>query len=148
MSLRRFVLPLVLTLCFSLSAQQVPPQKPAQAVVPRLIRFSGVVKDVPASSVGITFSLHKSQEDKSSLWIETQTVPISADGKYTILLGATKAEGIPMDLFTSGEAQWLAVQVEGKPEQPRVLLVSVPVTSPPADGNCPPATLPLICAKE
>ena len=101
------------------------PAPVAQAVVPRLIRFSGQVKGT-SGTVGITFSLHKSQEDHAALWIETQSVPLDATGKYNVLLGATKAEGIPMDLFLSGEAQWLAIQVEGRPEQPRVLLVSVP----------------------
>lgn len=57
------------------------------AVVPRLIRFSGEVKGA-TGTVGITFSLHKSQQDSSSLWIETQNVKLDADGKYNILLGS------------------------------------------------------------
>jgi trimeric autotransporter adhesin len=106
-------------------SQQASNGVSTQALVPRLIRFSGQVKDA-SGSIGVTFSLHKSQDDHSALWIETQSVPLDANGKYQVLLGATEAEGIPMDLFLSGEAQWLAVQVEGKAEQPRVLLVSVP----------------------
>ena len=43
------------------------------------------------------------------------------------LLGAMHADGLPVDLFTSGEAHWLGIQVGTQPEQqPRVLLVSVP----------------------
>jgi hypothetical protein len=33
---------------------------------------------------------------------------------------------LPLELFTSGEARWLGIQVQGQPEQARVLLVSVP----------------------
>jgi hypothetical protein len=93
--------------------------------VPRWIRFSGQVSDA-TGTVGITFSLHKDQRDSEALWIETQNVRLTADGRYTVLLGATKADGVPMELFTSGDAQWLGVRVENQPEQPRVLLVSVP----------------------
>jgi hypothetical protein len=42
------------------------------------------------------------------------------------LLGANSANGVPAELFASGEARWLAAQVERQAEQPRVLLVSVP----------------------
>jgi hypothetical protein len=35
-------------------------------------------------------------------------------------------EGLPVDLFTSGEARWLGVSAGKLPEQPRTLLVSVP----------------------
>ena len=43
---------------------------------------------------------------------------------YTALLGSTKHEGLPADLFNSEQARWVGVQVQGQPEQPRVLLVS------------------------
>ncbi|WP_041855586.1 hypothetical protein [Candidatus Korobacter versatilis] len=75
---------------------------------------------------GITFTLHKGPEDKSQLWTETQNVKLDADGRYTVLLGATKPDGVPADLFISGEAQWLGIHIEDRPDQPRVLLVSVP----------------------
>ena len=48
------------------------------------------------------------------------------NGNYTALLRMYSANGVPAGLFTSGEARWLAVQVGQQPEQPRVLLVSVP----------------------
>jgi hypothetical protein len=35
-------------------------------------------------------------------------------------------EGLPVDLFAYGEACWLGVQPQGRSEQPRVMLVSVP----------------------
>ncbi|ABF41745.1 hypothetical protein Acid345_2744 [Candidatus Koribacter versatilis Ellin345] len=94
----------------------------SNAVVPRLIRFSGQVKGA-TGTVGITFSLHKSQQDSTSLWIETQNVKLDADGKYNVLLGSQKA--IPVELFSAAAAQWLSIHVENQAEQ-RVLLVSVP----------------------
>src|SRR5271157_5671288 len=33
---------------------------------------------------------------------------------------------MPLEAFSSGEAQWLGVQIQGQPAQARVLLVSVP----------------------
>ncbi len=119
----------VLALSFSLFlpafAEEVGSAASSQVIVPRLVRFSGQVKDA-TGTVGITFTLHKSQNDSTALWIETQNVQLDAAGKYTVLLGATKSEGLPVELFTSGEAQWLGIHVQGQPDQPRVLLVSVP----------------------
>ena len=56
-------------------------------------------------------------------------------GHYTILLGSTRAEGIPTDLFSTQEQSWLGVQVQGEVEQPRVLLVSVPYALKAADAE-------------
>ncbi|ABF41110.1 hypothetical protein Acid345_2109 [Candidatus Koribacter versatilis Ellin345] len=110
-------------------------QTPSPIVtVPKLIRFSGQLENNAAGTVGITFTLHKGQHDSDSLWIETQNVKLDSSGKYTVLLGATKADGVPMDLFTSGEAQWLGIRIEGQPEQ-RVLLVSVPYAMKAAEAE-------------
>jgi hypothetical protein len=76
--------------------------------------------------VGITFSLYQEQQGGSPLWVETRNVQADANGHYTALLGSASAEGMPLELFSSGEAQWLGVQIQGQPERARVLLVSVP----------------------
>ena len=100
--------------------------------VPRLVTFSGVVKDQAGKprtgTVGITFAIYKDQEGGSPLWLETQNVSLDEQGHYTVLLGSTKSDGLPLELFTSGEPRWLGLQVQlsGEVEQPRVLLVSVP----------------------
>jgi len=98
--------------------------------VPRLIKFSGVAQDETHKAitgvVGITFSLYKDQQGGSPLWVETQNVRADATGHYTAMLGSASAEGVPLELFSSGEAQWLGVQIQGQPAQARVLLVSVP----------------------
>ena len=102
----------------------------ASTDVPKLVRFSGKAMDddgKPLSgAVGVTFSLYKDQQGGSPLWVETQNVQADATGHYTALLGSASVEGVPLSLFSSGEAQWLGVQVQGQPAQPRVLLVSVP----------------------
>jgi len=116
---------LVALLCGFGNAQESSAVSATQVVVPRLIRFAGQAANA-TGTLGITFTLHKSQQDNTALWVETQNVKLDAAGKYTVLLGATKADGIPMELFTSGEAQWLGVHIQGQPEQPRVLMVSVP----------------------
>src|SRR5580698_3001066 len=111
------------------AAAAVEPQT-ADGNVPRIIRFSGVAQDEThnptTGAVGVTFSLYKDQQGGSPLWIETQNVQAGATGHYSALLGSASAEGVPLSLFSSGEAQWLGVQVQGQPAQPRVLLVSVP----------------------
>jgi len=100
------------------------------AEVPRLIKFSGTLLDAQdrpmAGPVGVTFALHAQQTGGAALWIETQNVTPDAHGNYTVLLGANSANGVPAELFASGEARWLEVQVERQVEQPRILLVSVP----------------------
>jgi hypothetical protein len=117
--------------------------------VPRLIRLSGVLKDsrgqpradLAGGVVGLTFALYKDPEGGAPFWLETQNVEVDRDGRYTVLLGATQAEGLPLELFASGEARWLGIQVQGevgiegqareqplvvREAEPRILLVSVP----------------------
>jgi hypothetical protein len=105
-------------------------QAPSPTVVPRLIKFSGTLLDAQqrplAGPVGVTFALYAQQAGGAALWLETQNVEPDAYGLYTVLLGVNSANGVPTELFVSGEARWLEVQVERQAAQPRVLLVSVP----------------------
>jgi len=109
--------------------------------VPRLVRFSGVVKDsagaVPSGDVTLTFSLDEQKNGGSPLWSETQTVQLSKDGRYTVLLGFASADGLPRDLFMTNRARWVAVQpgIAGMNELPRVLLVGVPYAIKAADAE-------------
>jgi hypothetical protein len=103
----------------------------ANAMVPRLIKFSGTLLDaqgkpIATGPVGVTFALYAEQTGGASLWLETQNVRPDENGYYSVLLGSETATGVPMELFATGEARWLGIQVERQPEQPRVLLVSVP----------------------
>ncbi|HTZ96168.1 MAG TPA: hypothetical protein VMB18_07210 [Terriglobales bacterium] len=108
-------------------------------VVPQLVNFSGKTTDVQGRPVtgiiGITFSIYDAQEGGAPLWMETQNVQPDAKGNYTVQLGATTLEGLPLDLFASGEARWLGVRINGGEEQPRVFLLSVPYALKAADAQ-------------
>ncbi|HET8666511.1 MAG TPA: hypothetical protein VFM10_00945 [Terriglobales bacterium] len=108
----------------------------ASVSVPRIVRFSGSLRQptVPGM-VGITFGLYKDERDGAPLWLETQNVAVDSNGGFTVLLGANHADGIPDDLFTSGDARWLGIRVDGEPEQERVALVSVPYALKAGDAN-------------
>src|SRR5437016_5808116 len=75
-----------------------------QAVVPRLMKFSGVLHDVAGKpligTIDVSFSLYSSEAGGSPLWFETQSVEADELGRYTVLLGAMHTEGLPIDLFT------------------------------------------------
>ena len=120
------------------------------SVVPRLIKFNGEVSPQTAQITGnkdnqgakaavitLTFSLYELQEGGSPLWSESQTVRLDQQGRYVVLLGATQADGLPLDVFTSGQALWLGVQPQlpGAVEQPRVLLVAVPYALKASDAD-------------
>ena len=125
-----FYLAVVMLTASLLAAQSSSSTSSSTTPVPRLIKFSGAVKDdqgrPKTGVVGVTFALYQDQDRGSPLWLETQNVQADSKGNYTALLGSTKSEGLPAELFASNEARWLGVQPEGQAEQPRVLLLSVP----------------------
>ncbi len=120
---------------------QIPRELVPALPVPRLVKFVGTFKDEQGKPrtgvVGVTFAVYKDQEGGGALWLETQNIELDEQGRYTVLLGATRNEGLPLELFTSGEPRWLGVQVQmpGEVEQPRVLLVSVPYALKAADAE-------------
>ncbi len=138
------VLQLVLLLGSSWALAQQSSVSPS---VPHLVKFSGSVKDLdgkPLTGItGLTFALYQSDLGGAPLWIETQNVSLDSTGHYSVMLGATKPEGVPADLFTSSEARWMGVQPDGQAEQPRVLLLSVPYALKAGDaatlGGLPPS---------
>ena len=128
----------------------------AAGTVPRLVKFAGEINPAPSgitqttqireseggknplrTVVGVTFSLYELQEGGSPLWSESQKVQVDEQGHYSVLLGATQPEGLPLDLFTSGKALWVGVQPQlpGQAEQPRVLLVAVPYSLKSSDAD-------------
>jgi hypothetical protein len=125
--------------CCALNAQSQAPSQAAMAIVPRLVNFSGRMADALGKAisgiVGVTFAIYKDQSEGAPLWMETQNAQADAKGNYTVQLGATKSEGLPLELFSSGEARWLGVRVNGGEEQPRVLLLSVPYALKAADAE-------------
>jgi len=120
---------------------QAPSELVPTLTVPRLIKFAGTLKDAQgkplSNTVGLTFAIYKDQEGGAPLWLETQNAQLEEQGHYSVLLGATKSEGLPLELFSSGEPRWLGVlvQLPGEVEAPRVLLVSVPYALKAADAD-------------
>src|SRR5579863_2286034 len=120
-------------------------------VVPSLVSFSGTLSSADhkplTGTVGVTFALYKDSEGGAPLWIETQNVQADKNGHYTVQLGAASSQGLPASVFASGEARWLGVQVQGREEQPRVLLLSVPYALKAGDaqtiGGLPPSAFVL-----
>ncbi len=132
----------------NLAVGQAQPANAASAVsVPRLIRYAGVARDLEGNhltgAIGVTFSLYAEQTGGAALWMETQNVQADAGGHYSVLLGSTKPDGLPSELFSSEQARWIGVQVGQQAEQPRALLVSAPYALKAGDaetlGGLPPS---------
>src|SRR6202034_1216345 len=136
-------------LMVSLTIAQTSPQ--TASALPRLMRFGGTVKDLdgePLSGVvNVTFVFYSEKTGGAPLWVETQNATADSNGHYTVLLGSSKPEGLPTELFTSEQARWVGVQVSGQSEQPRVLLVSAPYALKAGDaetiGGLPPSAFVL-----
>ncbi len=117
-------------------AQQTPTSAAASGsaqaatnAVPNLIRYSGTLQGeqgaaapLPAT-VGVTFAIYKQQDGGAPIWMETQNVTAEASGQFSVLLGGTTTEGVPAELFSDQAQRWLGVQIQGQPEQARVLLM-------------------------
>jgi hypothetical protein len=145
-----FVFATFLSTILSMSAQNSI-SSPGAAQVPPVIQFSDVARSEAGSplagTIQITFSLYNDSRGGEALWSETQSVTPDGSGHYSIYLGITKLNGVPTTLFTSGQAHWLGVQVQGQTEQPRVFLVSVPYAMKAGDaatvGGLPPSAFML-----
>ena len=128
----------VVLICVAMKAQNTVASS-SSAVVPRLVNFSGKATNDQGKTVtgivGITFSIYSAQQGGAPLWMETQSVTADAKGNYTVQLGATTSEGLPLSLFTSGDARWLGIRVQDGDEQSRVLLLSVPYALKAADSQ-------------
>jgi hypothetical protein len=150
--IRVFVCASLLLICQGLPALgQQSAATTASLNVPPLVKYSGVLTDVNGKPltgvVGVTFFLYKDSEGGAPLWMETQNVQPNKSGHYSVMLGSTTSQGLPVDLFVSGEARWLGVQPQGQSEQPRVLLLSVPYALKAGDaetvGGLPPSAFVL-----
>jgi trimeric autotransporter adhesin len=107
--------------CCTLSAQQAVPAA-ANAVVPPVIKYRGILTDVnnkPLTGImGVTFSLYKETQGGPALWVETQNVNPDKTGHQTVMLGSTTSQGLPSDVFASGEARWSGVQAQDRRNSP------------------------------
>ena len=139
-----FTLCLILELPWAAAQTTAAPTTPtpmaasAATAVPPMIPYSGTALDTRGNALTgedvVTFLIYKSEQGGEPLFAETQTVIRDRSGQYKVQLGASLSNGIPIDLFASGEARWLEVQIAGEQPQPRVLLVSVPYALKAADA--------------
>src|SRR5579872_2644430 len=93
--------------------------------VPRVVKYTAALPGAvstdsaggpAAGSAAMTFAVYTEQNGGTALWSETQTVSVDAAGKYSVLLGSNTAAGVPQEVFSTGEARWLGVQVAGQAE--------------------------------
>ena len=110
------------------SSAQTPIAASAPTAVPSLVPYTGTaaVAHDRSERETITFQIYKEENGGEPLWTESQSVQIDPTGHYKVQLGATNPHGLPTDLFATGEARWLEVEIAGETSQPRVLLASVP----------------------
>ncbi len=119
--------------------------------VPALVNYSGTLTGVDGKPLtgltGVTFYLYESSQGGAPLWMEVQNVQVNKAGHYSVTLGSTTSQGLPVSVFSSGEARWLGIQVQGQEEQPRVMLLAVPYALKAGDaqtiGGLPPSAFVL-----
>jgi hypothetical protein len=130
-----FVVAVFLSAAPALSAQDTQsgrshPQTVAS--VPRLIRITGSLTPASGRALAqvetITLRLYAQEASDTVLWEETQHVMPDADGRYSVLLGSTRPDGLPLEVFQSSEPRWVGTTIEGigEKEGPRLRFVSVP----------------------
>jgi len=95
------------------SSSSSRPQSSPSISVPRLINLNGLFRPADGQPVAgaetVTFAVYADESGGTPIWQETQQVTPDASGRYTVLLGATQADGVPLEVFASGEARWLGM---------------------------------------
>ena len=100
------------------AAQAVATAASSQAspTVPHVIRVTGVFAPANGRAASpvetVTFAIYADEKGGAPLWQETQYVTVGAGGQYAALLGATLPEGVPLDIFATGDARWLGRRFE------------------------------------
>jgi hypothetical protein len=109
--------------------------------VPHFIKLNGILKNPERLGlkevVAVRFVLYAEPTGGTPLWQEVQNLKVDDQGRYEAVLGGNTTNGIPINLFASGEPRWLSVQAvtPGSEEEPRILLASVPYALKAADAE-------------
>ena len=97
--------------------------------VPQMINYQGKVTDDQGNPLNgnydMIFSIYDALTGGNQLWSETQPEVSVENGIFSVLLGSTTPEGIPLGVF-NGEIRYLEVQVGSDLMTPRKEMVSVP----------------------
>jgi trimeric autotransporter adhesin len=116
-----------------------PAPSAGPASVPRLVQINAILKDASARPVAgvssVAFAIYSDEEGGAALWSETQNVLADPNGHFTVLLGAATSNGVPVELFGTGQSRWLGITIARQPEMPRILLASVPYALKAADAD-------------
>jgi len=129
---------LAAALALPAGAQSTGPDASAvasSASTANLVRWTGSLPEMAGRTVEVSFALYQDPAGGPALWNETQTVTVGAGGRYTVLLGATSAEGLPQTLFQASEARWIEANPIGKRQidaSGRDVVVEVANAMPPA----------------
>ncbi len=115
---------LALALCSLLLHGNVP----AEAAVPKLLTYQGILKDSSGSfltgTYSMTFRIYSAVTGGSSLWSETQSSVSATSGRFSVILGSVTANSL-----TFNQDYWLSVQVGSDAEMsPRQRLTSAGYT--------------------
>jgi hypothetical protein len=130
----------ILSLASVTVAAAQPPEPTTHTSFPRVIRITGTLPKpvgAPSPTETITFAIYAEETGGTPLWQETQTVIVDGTGAYTALLGSTVPDGLPLEIFTTYDARWLSIHLEGanEPDQSRVLIASVAYALRAADAD-------------
>ncbi len=135
----------ILSVCvLAVSAAPARGQSTTLTSMPLLMRVTSSFRPAdgqpPAPVETMTLSIYGEETGGVPLWQERQMVAVKRDGRFTLLMGSTRPDGLPLDLFASGDPLWLALHVErpGEGEPRRVQLVIVPpvLSASDARGRC------------
>ena len=125
-------LSLIAVLCAAhLMSGQVDTAAPSVTSIPTIVKFSGTIRGLDGNSLAVprtlTFSLYETQNASVAVWTETESVLLDSQGHYDAYLGSNSVEGgIPIQLFTSAQTQWIGVTPNDGIEGPRVPITTVP----------------------
>jgi hypothetical protein len=121
-----------------LHAQETASSAAAKSV-PKVMRVTGVFVPANGQPAGpvetVTVAIYAEETGGTPLWQETQSVAVDERGRYSLLLGAAHADGIPAAVFRSG-ARWMGTLFERAGEaEARVALTSVPYALHASDAD-------------
>lgn len=122
----------------ALDAQSAAPEG-GKSRVPSLVPYAGALIDAEQLPIKgpqtLVFGIFAEEQGGVPLWEEVQIVDVDRTGHYFVTLGATRPEGVPLDLFVAGQARWLGVQDGTGAPRARTLILSVPYALKAADAD-------------
>lgn len=95
----------------------------------KVLEYKTVLRDHNGNRIthvaGVIFDIYEQQEGGAPLWMEVQNITPDKRGHFEALIGSTKKDGVPSELFDGEKTLWLGIQVlePGETEQRRVRLV-------------------------